>query len=70
MNKLGENGLSNDEQIKSRPLLNKRFHKASGQRDAVSDDDEEVHAKQTVVRKAQMLDIDNSDDEFMIKSGC
>ncbi len=42
----------------------------SGQRDAISDDEEEKHVKETVVRKAEMLDVDNSDDEFQLKTGC
>jgi hypothetical protein len=36
----------------------------------VSDDEESKHVKETVVRKAEMLDVDNSDDEFQMKTGC
>ena len=44
---------------------NNLFNKASAcKRDAVSDDEEEKNPKEGVFRKAEMLDIDNSDDEF------
>ena len=39
-------------------------------KEALSDDEEEKNVKDSVVRKADLLDIDNSDDEFQIKSGC
>jgi hypothetical protein len=33
-------------------------------REALSDGEEEKNTKATIVRKVQMLDVDNSDDEF------
>jgi len=48
----------------------KNGSKTSIHRDAISDDEETFHQKETVVRKAELLDVDNSDDEFQLKTNC
>ena len=42
----------------------KNGSKASIHREAISDDEEANHQKESVVRKVDLLDVDNSDDEF------
>lgn len=61
---------SSDEEEKSKTHHHNKKMSSQIQRDALSDDEEQVQAKATVVRKVQMLEIDNSDDEFQLKSGC
>jgi hypothetical protein len=59
-----------EEEHKSSSILNSQLNNIKHQREAVSDDEEEKHPKEIQGRKAELLDIDNSDDEFQMKTGC
>ena len=52
------------EEEKSINANNNHFSNIKRPREAVSDDEEEKNPKNTILKKVDLLDIENSDDEF------
>lgn len=68
---LGHSGSDNDEELKSSAVLTKsKFRPSQKKRDAISDTEEEAAARETMGRKADMLNVGSLDEEFEIKSAC
>lgn len=66
--KAGHNGYENGRGGSSRSQIKK--DSVNNRRDAYSDDEDDSNCKSSIIRKVEMLQVNDVDQEFELKSGC